>query len=247
MSGHSKWATIKRKKGALDVKRGKVFSKIIKEITIAARNNPDPDNNPRLRAAIQNAKSNNMPGKNIENAVSKANSKDSAVLDEVGYEGYGPGGVAILVEILTDNRNRTAGEIRSIFTKRGANMAEAGAVSYLFKNKGVITVSRQASGEDALMELVLDAGAEDMQSDDENYEITTDLANFEHVKNVLQEKNIPLVHSEITKIADTTIPLSGEKAQKILALVEALEDHDDVQKVFANFDIDVKELEQIVK
>jgi YebC/PmpR family DNA-binding regulatory protein len=245
MSGHSKWATIRRKKGAVDAKRGKLFSKIIKEITVAAKQGADPEGNPRLRAAIQSAKDNNMPNKNIENAVSKATSKDAAALEEIQYEGYGPGGVAILVLCLSDNRNRTVGEIRNIFTKRGANMAEAGAVSYLFNSKGVISIARDAADEDTLMELVLDAGAEDLQTEDDSYEITTDKSNYENVKKAIEEKGIPTLSAEITRIADTTIKLTGEKAQKIVKLVETLEDNDDVQHVYANFDIDMKELEDI--
>ncbi|MFH1762176.1 MAG: YebC/PmpR family DNA-binding transcriptional regulator [bacterium] len=245
MSGHSKWATIKRKKGAIDAKRGQLFGKIIKEITIAARNGSDLAANPRLRAAVQTARANNLPIKNIDNAINKAASKDASTLEEVGYEGYGPGGVAMLIEAVTDNRNRTVGEIRNILSKRGGSMADAGSVSYIFKTKGVISVDVKSIDEDKILELVLDAGAEDMQKENEFYEITTEIADFERVKNILGKNNISISNSEITKIAESVVKLTGEPARKIIGLVEALEDHDDVQRVHANFDIDFNELENI--
>jgi len=190
MSGHSKWHNIQQRKGVNDAKRGKIFTKIIKEITIAARTGPDPINNSALRSAIQKAKDNNMPKKNWENAIKKASGKDAALLMEITYEGYGPGGIAILIETVTDNKNRTVGEVRSILTKRGGRMAETGAVGYLFKAKGIVMVDKGSIEEDALMDIVLDAGGEDLVNLDKFYEISSDLENFESVKNSLLEKSI---------------------------------------------------------
>ncbi len=239
MSGHSKWATIKRKKAATDQARGKMFSKYIKEITIAARHGGgDPEANPRLRTAIATAKSVNMPAANIERAVKRGSGEiDGVAYEETQYEGYGPGGVALLVEVATDNRNRTAGDVRHIFTKNGGNLGEAGSVSYLFKQRGVIAVEKGAIAEDALMEIVLEAGADDVSTEGETFEVLTPPAQFEAVKEALAAKGVPVANSEITKLASLQVPLSEKEAAAVLRLVDALEDHDDVQKVYANFNV----------
>jgi YebC/PmpR family DNA-binding regulatory protein len=236
MSGHSKWATIKRKKGATDQARGKVFSKYIKEITLAARAGADPNMNPRLRTAIAGAKSVNMPANNIERAISRGAGLEEGVhFEETQYEGYGPGGVAILVEVATDNRNRTAGEIRNTFTKHGSALGEAGSVSYLFKPHGVIIVDKAVMPEEALMEIVLEAGADDVASEGDTYEIITSPAHLEPVKEALAAKSVPTLSAELTKIASLLVPVTEKQAESLLKLVDMLEDHDDVQKVYANF------------
>ncbi len=236
MSGHSKWATIKRKKGATDQARGKVFSKYIKEITLAARGGPDPNMNPRLRTAIAGAKSVNMPAANIERAVRRGAGLEEGVhYEETQYEGYGPGGVALLVEVATDNRNRTAGEIRNIFTKHGSALGAAGSVAYLFKPRGVIMVDKGAIGEDALMEIVLEAGADDVVSEGDTYEVLTPPAQFEAVKEALAAKGVATQSAEMTKLASQLVAVSDKHAESLLKLVDMLEDHDDVQKVYANF------------
>lgn len=236
MSGHSKWATIKRKKGATDQARGKVFSKYIKEITLAARGGPDPNMNPRLRTAIAGAKSVNMPANNIERAIRRGAGLEEGVhYEETQYEGYGPGGVALLVEVATDNRNRTAGEIRNIFTKHGSALGAAGSVAYLFKPRGVIMVEKGAIGEDALMEIVLEAGADDVVSEGDTYEVLTPPAQFEAVKEALAAKGVAVQSVEMTKLASQLVAVSDKHAESLLKLVDMLEDHDDVQKVYANF------------
>jgi YebC/PmpR family DNA-binding regulatory protein len=237
MSGHSKWATIKRKKAATDSARGKMFSKYIKEITLAARHGGgDTQANPRLRTAIAAAKAVNMPAGNIERAVKRGTGEAGGLpLEESTYEGYGPGGVAVLVEVATDNRNRTAGDVRHIFVKYGGSLAEAGAVSYLFRNAGLIVVERSAIAEEALIELALEAGADDVQAGDEAYEITTPMAALEAVKEALAARAIPVVSADLVKIASQQVPLDERGAESILKLVDALEEHDDVQKVHANF------------
>lgn len=236
MSGHSKWATIKRKKGATDQARGKVFSKYIKEITLAARAGADPNMNPRLRTAIAGAKSVNMPAANIERAIRRGAGLEEGVhYEETQYEGYGPGGVALLVEVATDNRNRTAGEIRNIFTKHGSALGAAGSVAYLFKPRGVIMIDKGAIGEDALMEIVLDAGADDVVSEGDTYEVLTPPAQFEAVKEALAAKGVPTQSAEMTKLASQLVAVSDKHAESLLKLVDMLEDHDDVQKVYANF------------
>ena len=238
MSGHSKWATIKRKKAATDQARGKIFSKYIKEITIAARAGGDMKDNPRLRTAVAAAKAVNMPANNIERAIKRgAGGLDGAAYEEAHYEGYGPGGVALLVETATDNRNRTAGDVRHIFTKHGGNLGEAGSVSYLFKPRGLIVVDKAAFAEDALIELALEAGAEDVTSGDESHEILTALQQFEAVREALAAGGVPMVSAEITKLASLEVPVSEKEAEAVLRLVDALEDHDDVQKVYANFNV----------
>jgi YebC/PmpR family DNA-binding regulatory protein len=237
MSGHSKWATIKRKKAATDQARGKMFSKYIKEITIAARQGGgDTDINPRLRTAIGAAKSVNMPASNIERAVQRGTGAiEGAAYEEAQYEGYGPGGVALLVEIATDNRNRTAGDIRHIFTKNNGALGEAGSVAYLFKPRGVILVERNAVAEDTLIEVALEAGADDVITEGESYEILTPQGQLEAVKQALASRNIPVQSAEATKLASLQVPVSEKDAEAILRLVDALEDHDDVLRVYSNF------------
>lgn len=239
MSGHSKWATIKRKKAATDQARGKVFSKYIKEITIAARHGGgDVNANPRLRTAIAAAKSVNMPAANIDRAVKRGTGEiEGAHYEETQYEGYGPAGVAILVEVATDNRNRTTGEIRNLFAKNGGNLGEAGSVAYLFKPRGSVTIDKAAVAEERLIELVLDAGADDVLTEGDAFEVVTSVAQFEPVKHALDAAGVPVQHAELTKVASLHVPVSEREAQTLLRLVDLLEDHEDVQKVYANFDV----------
>ena len=239
MSGHSKWATIKRKKAATDQARGKMFSKYIKEITIAARHGGgDAEANPRLRTAIAAAKTVNMPASNIERAIKRGTGEvEGAHYEETHYEGYGPGGVAVLVEVATDNRNRTTGDVRNLFVKNGGNLGEAGSVAYLFKPRGVITVERGAVAEDTLIEVALDAGADDVSTEGESFEVLTPPAALETVKDALARKSIPIANAELTKLATLQVPVSERDAAAVLRLVDALEDHDDVQKVYANFSV----------
>ncbi|MGH7742061.1 MAG: YebC/PmpR family DNA-binding transcriptional regulator [Candidatus Eiseniibacteriota bacterium] len=239
MSGHSKWATIKRKKAATDAARGKAFSKLIKEITIAARHGGgDLESNPRLRSAVSAAKAVNMPAGNIERAIKRGSGEiEGATYEEAHYEGYAPGGVALLVEIATDNKNRTAGDVRHILTKYGGNMGEAGSVSYLFKPRGVIVIDKSAIAEDALIDLALEAGADDVNSEGEHYEVLTAPGALEGVKDALAKKNVAVVSAEQSKIATLEVPVSEKEAEAVLRLVDALEEHDDVQKVYANFSV----------
>lgn len=239
MSGHSKWATTKHKKAAIDAKRGKIFTKIGKEIIVAAKlGGGDPNGNPRLRTAIAKAKAVSMPADNIKRAIQRGTGELAGVsYEEVTYEGYGPGGVAVIVEVMTDNRNRTVSEIRNIFGKAGGNMGEAGCVSWMFQKKGYLVVNRAKVDEDRLMTLALDAGAEDMQTEDENFAITTPPHDFEKVKKALEDAGIALDAAEVTMIPQTYVKLEGKEAQQMLRLVETLEDNDDVQNVYANFDI----------
>ena len=239
MSGHSKWATTKHKKAATDAKRGKIFTKITKEITVAAKlGGGDPNGNPRLRTAVAKAKAVSMPAENIKRAIQKGTGELPGVsYEEITYEGYGPGGVAVLAEVMTDNRNRTVSEIRNIFSKAGGNMGEAGCVSWMFQKKGYIVVSRAKADEDRLMTLSLDAGAEDMQSEEDNYVVTTPPNEFEKVKKALDDADVPMEVAEVTMVPQTYVKLEGKEAQQMLRLVEALEDNDDVQNVYANFDI----------
>ena len=241
MSGHSKWAGIKHKKAVVDAKRGKVFSKLSKEISIAARiGGGNADMNPRLRLAADKAKEANMPSDNIKRAIQKGTGElPGAMYEESTYEGYGPGGVALLLEILTDNKNRTVGEIRHILTKHGGNMGETGCVSWMFDKKGYILVNKSGVDEDSLMSLALDAGAEDFKSDpeEENYEITTLPEDLNKVNQFLEENNIAMNLSEVTMIPQNYVMLEAKDARKMLKLMDALEDHDDVQNVYANFDI----------
>jgi YebC/PmpR family DNA-binding regulatory protein len=237
MSGHSKWATIKRKKAATDQARGKLFSKYIKEITIAARQGGgDLEANPRLRTAVAAAKSVNMPAANIDRAIKRGTGEiEGANYEETQYEGYGPGGVALLVEVATDNRNRTAGDIRHIFTKNGGNMGEAGSVAYLFKPRGVILVDKQAAAEDTLIEIALEAGADDVAGEGDTYEVLTPPAQLEAVKAALAAKKIAVQSAEATKLATLQVPVGEKDAEAIIRLVDALEDHDDVLRVYSNF------------
>jgi YebC/PmpR family DNA-binding regulatory protein len=242
MSGHSKWSTIKHKKAALDSKRGRIFTRLIREITVAARSGGgDIDGNARLRAAVSAAKEANMPADNITRAIKKGTGElEGATLEEVTYEGYGPGGVALIVETVTDNKNRTLPEIRHIFSKHGGNMAAANAVAWMFEKKGYFVVESRSMPEDQLLELVLEAGAEDMQQDGDNMEIYTAPENFEAVK---QAKSVPIVSGEVSMVPKNTARAEGSTARKVLNLVEALEEHDDVQHVWANFDIDESDME----
>src|SRR6266436_4414171 len=246
MSGHSKWATIKHKKGALDAKRGKIFTRLIKEISIAAKNGGDPDTNPRLRGAIAAAKSENMPQDNIKRAIQRGTGElPGATYEEFSLEGYGPGGVAILLDINTDNRNRTVSEIRHAFGKNGGNMAAAGAVAYLFHKKGDIVIPKTAAKEDDLMAIVLEAGAEDLRDDGDNWEVLTDTSVYEAVLEAVKKAGITPVSSEVTMIPQNYIKLEGQQAGTTIRLIEAFEEHDDVQNVHANFDIDQKVLEEV--
>jgi YebC/PmpR family DNA-binding regulatory protein len=245
MSGHSKWHTIKHKKGAMDAKRGKVFTKLIKEITIAARSggSGDVNTNARLRKAVSDAKSNNMPNDTIDKAIKRGTGELEGVsYDEITYEGYGPSGVAVLVNTTTDNRNRTVSEIRHAFSKNGGNMGEANSVSWMFNKKGQIIVDASAKGEDEMLEIALEAGAEDMTSDGETHQILTAPEDFHAVLEAVKAKGIQPISAELAMIPQNTIKLEGADAAKMLKLYEALDDHDDVQSVYANFEIDDAEL-----
>ena len=244
MSGHSKWASIKHKKAALDDKRGKIFTKVIRELSIAARmGGGEPDTNPRLRKAIADAKAVNMPADNIKRAIMKGTGQLEGVsYEEIAYEGYGPGGVAIYVEVLSDNKNRTVSELRHIFTKNSGHIGESGCVAWMFKRKGYVVVEQEKSSEDELLEIILDAGAEDLMEDGSNYEIFTTPEDFEAVVNALKEHDIELAASNIGYIPQNYVKLEGKQAQQLLRLMEELEDHDDVQHVWANFDIDEEEI-----
>jgi len=238
MSGHSKWATIKRKKGALDAKRGKIFTRLIREITIAARQaGGDPDGNPRLRLAIDNAKAANMPADNIERAIKKATGElEGSQISELIYEGYGPGGVAILVEVATDNKNRTVAEIRHIFSRGNGNMGETGSVAWMFERKGIITIKRENRSEDEMMEIILDAGADDLSTEEDFFEVTTTLENFEHVRKKLIDKKLIVENASLHWTAKNLTQVKGEDAEKLMKLIEAIEESDDLQNVFTNAD-----------
>lgn len=247
MSGHSKWSTIKRKKGKADAQRGKLFSKLIKEITVAARQGGgDIGGNSRLRQAVQSARTANMPLDNIERAIKKGTGELPGVsYEEVVYEGYGPGGIALMVEVTTDNKNRTVADIRHILTRRNGRLGETGSVSWIFEQKGFIVVGKDVCGEDQLMAIVLEAGAEDMKLEGDAYEIATTPTDFEKVKAALEANKIPFTTAELTKIPQSTVRLDGKTAEQALILMEELEDHDDVQHVYTNFDIDEKIMEKI--
>jgi YebC/PmpR family DNA-binding regulatory protein len=244
MSGHSKWHSIKHKKAAIDSKRGRSFTKFIKEITIAARiGGGDPEGNPRLRKAIADAKSLNMPADNIKRAVMKGTGElEGGQLDEITYEGYGPSGVAIIVEVVTDNRNRTVSEIRHIFSKNGGNMGESGCVSWMFHKKGYIVVEATKADEDTVMTLAIESGADDFENQGEVYEIYTTPENFDTVLEALKAKGIESISAEISMIPTTQVKLEGKSAQQAMKLMEVMEEHDDVQHVYANFDIEENEL-----
>ena len=240
MSGHSKWSTIKRKKGAIDSRRGKIFTKIIKEITLAARlGGGDPEANARLRQAILTAKDENMPKDNIERAIKKGTGTgaDAVVFEELTYEGYGPGGAAVLVEVMTDNKNRTVAEVRHIFSKHGGNLGENGCVAWIFEKKGTIVLDKKSVNEDELMELALEAGAQDVREEENEFEIITDPASFEEVKEAIGQRKIKYIEARISLIPQTTVKLEAGKAEQMLKMMEKLEDNDDVQNVYANFDI----------
>jgi len=239
MSGHSKWATIKRAKAKTDAARGKSFTKVIREIASAAKiGGGDPNGNPRLRLAIDNAKALNMPSDNIKRAIEKATGGgEGANLEEITYEGYGPGGVAVMAECITDNKMRTLGEIRFIFSRNGGNLGESGSVAWMFKKKGVLNFEKAKTTEEKLMADAIDAGAEDINSEESLITVETTPDKFEAVKKALDEKKYKPVTAEITMVPANTIALQGEEAQKALKLVDALEDNDDVQKVHSNFDI----------
>ncbi len=244
MSGHSKWHSIKHKKAAQDAKRGKIFTKVIRELSIAARmGGGEPDTNPRLRKAIADAKAVNMPADNIKRAIMKGTGQLEGVsYEEFAYEGYGPGGVAIYVEVLSDNKNRTVSELRHIFTKNSGHIGESGCVAWMFNRKGYVVVEQEKASEDELLEIILDAGAEDLREDGSNYEIFTPPEEFEAVVNALKEHNIELAASNLGYIPQNYVKLEGKQAQQLLRLMEELEDHDDVQNVWANFDIDEEEI-----
>jgi YebC/PmpR family DNA-binding regulatory protein len=239
MSGHSKWASIKHKKAATDTKRGKLFTKVIKMITVAARNGGgDINTNPSLRLAIQKAKEGNMPADNIDRAIKKGTGELPGVsYEQVSYEGYGPGGVALFIDGLTDNKNRLTAEVRSIFSKRGGNLAGNGSVNWLFEKKGFFIINKSDISEDKLMTIALDAGAEDMSQETGTYEIKSQPQDYEKIKKTLENNNIKIESSEITMIPKSTVKVTGEQAKQVLRLVEQLEDNDDVQNVYSNFDI----------
>jgi len=246
MSGHSKWKTNKGKKSLADAKRGATFTKIIKELTVIAREGGgNPDTNPKLRAVMQKAKEANMPSDNVKMAIKRGTGEVPGVIYEnVTYESYGQGGVAILIDALTDNKNRTTAELRNIMSKKGGNMAGAGSVSWMFTKKGYFLFEKSQIKEDDLMTVALDAGAEDIKSDDKNFEITTSATDFENVKQVLTDKGIKFLDAEVTMIPSSSVKVIGSEAKAVLGLVEALEDHDDVQQVYANFDIPDEILEE---
>jgi YebC/PmpR family DNA-binding regulatory protein len=245
MSGHSKWATIKHKKGALDAKRGKIFTRLIKEITIAAKGGGgDPDGNPRLRGAIAAAKAENMPADNIKRAIQKGTGElEGAAYEEIRFEGYGPGGVAVIVDTLSDNRNRAVSEIRFAFSKNGGNLGESGSVRFMFSKKGLIAVEKDAASEDQLMEIVLEHGGEDLNDEGDTWEIITDPASFETVSTAIKAAKIPTVMSEVTMVASTYTKLEGTSANQMIRLLEALEECDDTQNVYSNFDMDAEQME----
>ena len=244
MSGHSKWATIKHKKGALDAKRGKTFTRLIKEITIAAKGGGgDPDGNPRLRTAVLAAKAENMPADNIKRAIQRGTGELEGVnYEEITFEGYGPGGVAVVVETLTDNRNRTVSEIRHTFSKNGGNLGSTGSVLHMFSKKGLIAIEKSAADEDTLMSIVLEHGGEDLNDEGDSWEILTDPASYEAVSEAVKAAKIPTVASEVTMIASTYTKLEGAQANAMVRLLEALEDFDDTQNVYSNFEMDEVEV-----
>jgi YebC/PmpR family DNA-binding regulatory protein len=249
MSGHSRWATIKHKKGAADARRGTLFTKLIKEITVAARmGGADPDSNPRLRSAVAAAKTENMPADNIKRAIQKGTGElPGAVYEEIAYEGYGPGGVAMMLEAATDNRNRTLSEIRHIFSKHGGNLGETGCVSWMFSKRGYLVVPKEKADEEKLLELVTEAGADDMVEDGSNWEILSTPGAFPAVLERLKGAGIQPAVAEVSMVPQSYVKLSGKQAEQMLRLVEELEDHDDVQHVYANFDIEEAELHALTQ
>ncbi len=249
MSGHSKWHSIRHKKAAVDAKRGKIFTKLIREIQIAARQGGgDPDKNPRLRKAIQDAKAANMPKENIEKAIKRGTGELEGVnYEEVTYEGYGPGGVAVYIEAMTDNRNRTVAEIRHIFSKHGGSLGESGCVSWMFHRKGYIIISKDSVDEEKLMDVAIEAGAEDIKEEESNFVVYTTPEDFEAVLNAIKENEIPYEDAKVGFIPQTYVKLEGKQAEQMLKLMEALEDHDDIQNVWANFDISDKEIQKFAE
>ena len=244
MSGHSKWHSIKHKKGAIDAKRGKMFSKLIKELTVAARGGGDPAGNPRLRKAMDDAKAINMPKDTMMNAIKRGTGEIAgAAIEDITYEGYGPGGVAILIECQTDNRTRTVAEIRHIFSKHGGNLGETGSVGWMFQKKGSILVDRKAASEEKVMELALEAGAEDVGDDEVSWEVVTSPEDFNAVLDAVRGAGIEPLSAEVVMRPINSVQVTGQSAQQVLRLMEALEDHDDVAKVAANFDIPAEEME----
>jgi YebC/PmpR family DNA-binding regulatory protein len=244
MSGHSKWHSIKHKKAAADSKRGRIFTRLIKEMTVAARSGGgDIDSNPRLRLAVSTAKAANMPAENIKRAIMRGTGELPGVsYEDVHYEGYGPGGVAIYLHVLTDNKNRTVAEVRHILSKNGGNLGESGCVGWLFERKGYFVVEKASTNEDQLLDIALGAGADDMREDGDNFEIFTAPESFDRVKASLESAQIPIAAAEISMVPQNYVKLEGKNAQTMLKLMEALEDHEDVQNVWANFDIDEAEL-----
>lgn len=238
MSGHSKWATIKRKKAAIDAKRGKIFTKLIKEITIAARHGGgDPVGNPRLRLAVDNAKAQNMPQDNIDRAIKKATGElEGVTYHELTYEGYGPAGIAVLVEVATDNKNRTVAEVRHLFSKNGGSLGENGSVSWMFDRKGIITLPKQNKTEDDIMDIIIEAGADDLQTEEDFFEISTAIESFETVRKALADKRLEIENASLQWVAKNLIVVKGEDAEKAMKLIESLEDIDDVQNVYSNAD-----------
>ncbi len=247
MSGHSKWATIKRKKSKLDAQRGRTFTKLIKEISIAARNGGgDPDSNPRLRTAIQTAKAANMPQDNIKKAIQKGTGELPGVeYEEVNYEGYGPGGVAVILECVTDNKNRTVAEIRHLFSKYGGNLGETGCVGWMFDKRGQVIIPKDKADEEKLMDLVLEAGADDLKGEGDFFEVIAPFESFEAVKNAIENADLEYTEAKVDMVPQTTVQVEGNKAESMLKLMMSLEEHDDVQEVYANFDIDESLMEKL--
>jgi YebC/PmpR family DNA-binding regulatory protein len=244
MSGHSKWHSIKHKKGAIDAKRGKAFSKLIKELTVAARGGGDPTGNPRLRKAMDDAKGLNMPKDTMMNAIKRGTGEIAgAAIEDITYEGYGPGGVAVFVECQTDNRTRTVAEIRHIFSKHGGNLGESGSVAWMFQKKGAIIIDKNAGDEEKMMELALEAGAEDVAGDEETWEVITSPEDFNTVLDAVKAAGIEALSSDVTMRPTNSVQVTGSTAQQVLRLMEALEDNDDVSNVAANFDIPAEEME----
>jgi YebC/PmpR family DNA-binding regulatory protein len=249
MSGHSKWHSIKHKKAKVDAAKGRIFTKVIKELTVAARlGGGDADSNPRLRVALTAAKAANMPAKNIENAIKKGTGElPGVVYEDVTYEGYGPGGVALFIEVVTDNKNRTVAEIRHLLGRYGGNLGESGSVAWMFERKGMVSVPIDNYDEDELLEVALECGAEDMEKGDEYYEIYTAFEDFQQIRADIEQKGIHIESAELTMVPQNSIKLEGKNAEQLMKLIDALDEHDDVQNVHANFDIDDTELERIME
>ena len=246
MSGHSKWATIRRKKEKTDAARGRIFTRLIKEITVAARmGGGDIETNPRLRSAVSGAKAANMPQSNIDKGIKKGTGElPGVVYEEIIYEAYAPGGVALMIATMTDNKNRTVGELRHLISKRGGNLAETGSVAYMFERKGVITIDPKGLSEDDIIEVALDAGAEDVKGEDDSFEIITEPNDFETVRQAIEESPLEILEAQIAMVPSIYIKVESVNVKKLMGLLEALEDHDDIQNIWGNFDIDDNELEE---